>query len=128
MEYPQKDTVFIIEDDPIVSQSTATLLKSQGLSSTLFTTAEDFLDKTENSITGCVISDFQLEGDCDGIELLKRMRGLGYRIPVIIVSGSLSISSKARAEGSGAYAVIDKPYNPQRLLETVSAARKYRAV
>jgi len=124
MVHSLHSTVFIIDDDLVVRESTAILLETQGLRSALFTTADDFLSKTENSIKGCVISDYHLKGDYNGIGLLQRMQDLCYRIPVVIVSGSLSKAASAKAEESGAYAVIDKPYYPPILIETVKSALK----
>lgn len=114
--------IFIIDDDEEVRMSTLALLQSQGMSVMLFNSAETFLSKTDNSITGCVISDFEMDVSCNGIELLKRMQANGYQLPVIIVSGSLNESSKTNAIRSGAYAVIEKPYPSQLLLETINSA------
>lgn len=114
--------VFLIDDDEEIRLSTVVFLKSQGISVMPFDSAEDFLSRTDKTISGCVISDFQMEGGLNGIDLLKRMRASGYRLPVIIVSGSLRESNQADAISSGAYAVVDKPYQPQFLLEMVNAA------
>jgi len=122
MKLPRENTVFIIDDDIDVGQSTVTLVQIQGLRTALFNSAEDFLAGTENTIFGCVISDHLLEGKWSGIDLLKHMKILGYRIPVIIASGSLNHSSKTAAKKLGAFAVIEKPYSSQRLYETVKAA------
>lgn len=69
--------IFIVDDDEdddeVVRLSTLALLQSQGMSAMMFNSAGDLLSKTDNSITGCVISDFEMDGSCNGIELLKRM-------------------------------------------------------
>ncbi|WP_197996117.1 response regulator transcription factor [Gimesia panareensis] len=114
--------VFLIDDDEEIRLSTAALLNPQGISVIQFDSAEDFLSRTDNTIRGCVISDFQMEGELNGIDLLKIMRVGGYQLPVVLVSGSLKKSDQADAIASGAYAVIEKPYPPQFLLETVKKA------
>lgn len=125
MIFSKKNKVYIIDDDKDVAQSTVILLQAQGLQTELFHSVEDFLAKTEPTISGCVVSDYALEGNWNGIDLLRKIQDLGYRIPFILASGSLNHSSQLTAEKSGAFAILEKPYPSEILCETIYAALKH---
>lgn len=118
-EYPD---VFLIDDDEAIRLSTAALLESRGISVMLFDSAEDFLLRTKNTISGCVISDFEMEEELNGLDLLKQIQVRSYQLPLIFVSGSMTELDKTNAIAAGAYAVIEKPYRSEYLLETINAA------
>lgn len=125
MNFSRKNKVYIIDDDKDVAQSTVILLQAQGLQTELFHSVEDFLTKTDPTISGCVVSDYALEGNWNGIDLLRKMQDLGYRIPFIVASCSLNHSSRLTAEKSGAFAILEKPYPSEILCETIYAALKH---
>ncbi|QDU05498.1 Response regulator protein TodT [Gimesia chilikensis] len=114
--------IFLIDDDDAIRNSTSALLNSQGISVIQFNSAEDFLSRTDNTIRGCVISDFHMKEGLNGIDLLKRMQMSDYQLPVIIISGSLTEPDKVEAIASGAYAILEKIDLPQCLLKLINAA------
>lgn len=125
MNFLRKNKVYIIDDDKDVAQSTVILLQAHGLPTELFHSVEDFLTETDPTISGCVVSDYALEGNWNGIDLLRKIQDLGYRIPFILASGSLNHSSRLTAEKSGAFAILEKPYPSDILCETIYAALKH---
>ena len=125
MNFSTENRVYIIDDDTDVAQSTVILLQAQGLQTELFHSVEDFFAKTDPTISGCIVSDYDLEGNWNGIDLLQKIQDLGYRIPFILASGSLNHSSQLSAEKSGAFAILEKPYPSEILCETIHAALKH---
>ena len=119
-----KPSVYIIDDDDDVRASVECLVDSMGFVSNSFESAESFLDKTETDICGCVLTDLRLMG-CNGIELIKEMKTVGYHVPVIIVSGFLDVALTVNALSEGAFSVLDKPYLEQKLRDSLIAAIKY---
>lgn len=125
MNLTRENKVYIIDDDTDVAQSTVILLETQRLKTMLFISAEAFMMETDPSISGCVVSDYELEGNLNGIDLLRKIQDLGYRIPFILASGSMNHTAQITAEKSGAFAILEKPYPAQILFETIHAALDY---
>lgn len=113
--------VYIVEDDEAVRDSCAMLIQSSGLSVEAFSSAEEFLRSTAADSCGCLLTDLQLTG-CNGLELLKQMKSAGYRLPAILVSGSLDPTTTGCAVEEGAFAILEKPYPVQSLWEAVITA------
>ena len=60
----------------------------------------------------------------NGVNFLKALsyRVSGEGVPVILLSGNLTKEMEQIAKQAGAFAVLAKPYDPQKLLATVSRA------
>jgi len=57
-----------------------------------------------------------------GLELLECMRRRGNRLPVIVISGRSDAATRNRAGAAGALAVVEKPYQPDEILNLVRLA------
>ena len=58
----------------------------------------------------------------DGYEATESLRSLGYKGPIIALSGSVMTEQKSRAMESGCSGFISKPIDPQRLIELLRGA------
>ncbi len=126
-------TVFIIDDDAGVRASIRGLLKSAGLRSEGFETAEQFLKRKPAEGPSCLILDVSLPG-MNGLEFQQRLRNAGIRIPVIFVTAYGDIPMTVKAMKSGAVEFLTKPLDDEGLLEAIqqalardSASRQERA-
>lgn len=63
----------------------------------------------------CVILDLKL-GSENGLELLKKFKGLDNNLPIILITGFGTIDTAVEAIKSGAYDYIEKPINFEKLL------------
>jgi len=68
-----------------------------------------------------VLLDVRMPG-LDGIECLKRIRGLGHDVPVVIVSSYVDDAHVEAAKAAGASAYVGKTIDPALLPEIVRAA------
>ncbi len=116
-----KPRVYIVDDNDTVRDSYITLIQSCGLSAEAFSSAEDFLNSTAADSCGCLLTDLDLDG-CNGLDLLKNMQSAGYRLPAILVSGSLDRETTGTAVEEGVFAILEKPYPVQSLWEAVITA------
>jgi FixJ family two-component response regulator len=114
-------TVFIIDDDPQVRASIAGLLKSVGLRSELFGTAQDFLDRKQPAGHSCLVLDVRLPG-MGGLEFQQALADKGVPIPIIFITGHGDIPMTVRAMKSGAVEFLTKPFNDQALLDAIYQA------
>jgi FixJ family two-component response regulator len=115
--------ISIVDDDPLVRESTVDLLNSIGYAATGFESAEDFLDSDQVNSTSCLITDLQLPG-LNGIELQEHLKQDGNRVPVIFITAFPEARLQARAMAAGAVAFLTKPYEEAALIDSLDAALK----
>jgi FixJ family two-component response regulator len=121
MTQPAEPTVFIIDDDPLVRASIAGLLKSVGLRSEVFGTAQQFLDRTRPDAPGCLVLDVRLPG-MNGLDFQRALADAGLPIPIIFITGHGDIPMTVRAMKSGAVEFLTKPFSDQALLDAIGLA------
>ena len=114
-------TVFIIDDDENVRASIAGLLKSAGLRSKSFETAERFLTDEPSAGPCCLIVDVSLPG-ISGLEFQERMRRAGREIPIVFITGHGDIPMTVKAMKAGALEFLTKPFDDNALLNAVEQA------
>ena len=64
--------------------------------------------------------------DLDGLGLLERLIELDADLPVIMVTGHGDVPMAVQALRQGAYDFIEKPFTPERLLDSVRRAMDKR--
>ena len=75
--------------------------------------ADMFLD-TAFEYVDMVICDWNMPG-VTGMELLKKLRGMGIDIPFLMVTGRSDMKSVVQARETGVSAYIRKPFSPVQL-------------
>lgn len=123
MTDPGVPIVVGVDDDFHVRECLASLIESAGLRFVVFPSAEEFLRSGKLAEASCLISDIRMPG-IDGIELQLRVRSERPELPLLFVSGHFNEEIRRRAVAGGAFALIDKPFDPENLLETVHQAMK----
>jgi FixJ family two-component response regulator len=114
-------TVFIIDDDADVRASIAGLLKSVGLRSEIFATAQDFLCRKRPDGPSCLVLDVRLPG-MNGLDVQRELLDASIPIPIIFITGHGDIRMTVRAMKSGAVEFLTKPFNDQDLLDAIYQA------
>jgi two-component system response regulator FixJ len=118
-----KGKVYVIDDDEAVRDSLQFLLGSVDFEVRLFESAQAFLDALGSLAFGCVVSDVRMP-DIDGIELLRRLKSLGSRFPVIIMTGHGDVPLAVEAMKLGAVDFLEKPFDDGLLITMVDAGLK----
>ena len=113
--------VFIVDDDEKSRSSLHWLLGSVGLKSRMFAEAQEFLSAVNAQDEGCIILDIRLPG-LSGLEIQARLAEQRIQLPIIFLSGFATITIAVRAMKAGAFDVIEKPFEPQLLIDRVNAA------
>jgi FixJ family two-component response regulator len=125
--------VFVIDDDPDVRASIQGLLKSAGLRSEAFETAEQFLNNEPADGPSCLILDISLPG-ISGLDFQQKLRNANRQIPIIFITGHGDVPMTVKAMKSGALEFLTKPFDDKELLTAVeqaldrdSATREFQA-
>lgn len=118
---PNRNLVFVVDDDPGTLKGVKRLLREHGYDSVLFPSAQAFQDHEDFDAACCVILDINLNKE-SGIDLRKRLRAAGISLPVIYMTGNDNPVVRAAALASGCIAYLTKPFAAQSLLEPVGKA------
>lgn len=113
--------VHLIDDDEDVRRALAFLLGTAGFAVKVYECATMFLDKYDRDGTGCVVSDVRMPG-LDGLELLRRLKQMGSKAPVIVMTGHADVTLAVEAMKAGAVDFIEKPFPDEKLLAAIEAA------
>lgn len=115
------DTVFVVDDDEAVRESLALLVRSVGLEAETFDSAQAFLDAYRPERRGCLITDIRMPG-MSGLELQETLSRDDIRIPVIVLTGYGNVPAAVKALKGGAVDFVEKPFNPEALLDLIRQA------
>jgi FixJ family two-component response regulator len=121
MTFPDTAMVFVIDDDAPVRESIQGLLKSVGLRSDSFGTAQEFLASEQADGPSCLVLDVRLPG-LNGLDFQSQLADAGIHIPIIFITGHGDIPMTVRAMKSGAVEFLTKPFRDQDLLDAIYQA------
>jgi FixJ family two-component response regulator len=114
-------TVFIVDDDDGVRASIQGLLKSAGMRSESFSTAEEFLRSKRPDAPSCLILDVSLPG-MNGLDFQHKLADAQIQIPIIFITGHGDIPMSVKAMKSGALEFLTKPFHDEDLLGAIQQA------
>src|ERR1700687_2271106 len=114
-------TVYVVDDDPSLRAALEGLLKSEGLRSELFETAEEFLRSKRPEGPSCLVLDVSLPG-ISGLDFQRELADAGIQIPIIFITGHGDIPMTVKAMKSGAVECLTKPFRDQDLLDAIYEA------
>lgn len=113
--------VYVVDDDDDARESVRALVRSMGVSSEAFGSAEDFLDSFDPAKPGCLVTDVRMLG-MSGIELQERLLADDIQIPVIIITAHPETPMTVKAVKKGAVSVLEKPCRDYELYEAIRDA------
>ena len=113
--------VAIVDDDDLMRSALQGMLKSVGLPSQTFASAEEFLKSGQQQQTACLIADIRMPG-MSGLELQAKLNAEHCRIPTIFITAHGDAKMRMQALRAGAVEFMAKPFDDEVLLESVRAA------
>jgi len=117
--------VAIVDDDDLMRGALQGMLKSVGLRSQAFASAEEFLTSGQQNHTACLIADIRMPG-MSGLELQAELNDEHHQIPTIFITAHGDEKMRMRAFEAGAVEFLAKPFDDEALLESVRAALESR--
>ena len=113
------ELVHVIDDDPAVRDSLAFLLETANLSPRTYDSAVDFLEALPEVTSGCVVTDVRMP-EMTGIELVRRLKGQGFRLPIVMITGHATLKRIAEARDAGVNEFMAKPLTARGVLERLA--------
>jgi FixJ family two-component response regulator len=123
---PNRNVVFVVDDDPGMLMSLKRLLREHGFDSVLFSSAKAFKNQVDFEDAVCVVLDINL-GDGSGIELRHGLNDAGVSVPVIYMTGNEDPAVCNAALASGCIAFLTKPFSVPSLIEPLKKASAGRS-
>jgi FixJ family two-component response regulator len=113
--------VLVVDDDAGVRNAMRVLLKSVGLDSASYGSAQEFLAAYDSAQPGCLLLDIRMPG-MSGLELQQQLNLRGAVIPVIFMTGHGDIPMAVEAMQHGAFDFLQKPFRDQDLIDRIQKA------
>jgi FixJ family two-component response regulator len=114
--------VYVIDDDPSHRATLTLLLAKAGIPSQPFEDAETFLAALPQGRPVCGLIDVHLPEMC-GLQLLRELKRRDQESALIMISGIGNVPIAVEAMKSGADHFIEKPFDPEMLLDLVEETR-----
>jgi two-component system response regulator DctR len=112
---------YLVDDDDAIRDALAWLLRSRGVDSCAWNSAESFLADYRPGMRGCLVLDIRMAG-MSGLELFDRLRAQNCTMPTIFLTGHGDVPLAVLALKKGAFDFIEKPCNDNELVDQVIAA------
>ena len=109
-----KAKIMVVEDDGILRETLAELLRIWGYQAETASDGLDALEKMRSFRPRVVISDLQMPR-MGGLQFLRAVRGSFPGVSCIILTGERSAENAVQASTVGALDLLEKPLDPLRL-------------
>ena len=113
--------LYIVDDDEDVLDGLGTLFVARHYRVQTFSSGESFLANAEKSSAGCVVLDVRM-GGISGLQVFDELHRVGSPLLVILLSGHLDVPIAKNYTKKGAFDCLEKPFDENVLIETVSLA------
>ena len=113
--------LYIVDDEAAIRDALALLTSMAGASVSVFSNGEDFLRVINTDTTGCVILDIYL-GGMSGLQVLEQVKERAPHLVCIVITAHGDVRTARQAFLLGAVDFIEKPYDPQELMNTLGKA------
>ena len=113
--------VFVVDDEKVIADTLAVILRSSGYQATAFYNAQSALEQAGIRCPDLVITDVVMPG-MNGVEMAVLFRGRHPECKILLFSGQAStvnLLATAAAQGS-AFELLTKPLHPTDLLARVA--------
>lgn len=118
--------IMVVDDEPDIVDILTTLLKETGFEVLGMTDPVEALKSVEKYAPDVVLSDISMP-KMDGMKLLAELHATNPELPVVILSGYVTKEVLLDSIQNGVYAVLEKPFDDKRVLQTVmNAAQRYQ--
>ncbi|MDP9939218.1 sigma-54-dependent transcriptional regulator [Ectopseudomonas alcaliphila] len=113
--------VIVVDDEAAIREAVQQWLELSGFTVRTCASAAEALALVDRDFPGIVVSDVRMPGS-DGLQLLDKLLQVDTDLPVILVTGHGDVPMAVQALRQGAYDFIEKPFTPERLLDSVRRA------
>ena len=119
--------IWLLDDDDIVRSTTAQWLRLSSYAVREFHEAQELIDRFNVGMPCIIVSDIRMT-PIDGLTLMGHCLSKEHELPFILITGHGDVDTAVNALRDGAFDFLEKPFDPNRLLQTVAKAIQLRKV
>jgi len=117
-------TVYLIDDDDSMRSSLSRMLRDVGYLVYDYQSASSFLSSNKLVSPAVILLDMQMP-DLSGLELMDRLKKIGFTRPIVFLSGQSHPQEIVKGLKKGALDFLFKPVNLEELLNAIRDALDY---
>jgi len=117
----EKKKVLVIDDEQIVLDSVSQILIDENYEVDVSLSGREGLDWAIERPYDIILTDIRMP-DIGGMRVLRDIKRVKSSLPVVIITGYATTKSAVQAMKLGAAEYIEKPFEPEQLLEAVARA------
>jgi len=121
------DRVLLIDDERAMRESLSQWLELAGYQVSAHADGAKALRTLGADWPGVVVTDLRM-ARLDGLAVLDAVRALDVDLPVVMITGHGDVQSAVEAMRRGAYDFLEKPFQPERLGDSVARGLEKRAL
>jgi FixJ family two-component response regulator len=114
-------TIYIVDDDDDVGHIFARLFRSMGISARTYRSSDRFLEELIDGERACILLDIALPRVAEQAAL-ARLKELGKRHPIIVISSRDDDVTRTAACDLGAKMFLSRPVDDQALIDAINWA------
>jgi len=118
--------ILVVDDEPAIVTVVRERLEREGFAVRAVASGEEALAHMDADPADLVVLDVMLPG-MDGFEVLRRLRGAGHTVPVIVLTARDEDVDKIVGLELGADDYLVKPFNPRELSARIRAVLRRQA-
>ena len=118
-----RKSILVVDDEKNQREILETILSGEGYDVTTASSGEAAMKFVESRRFDLVLTDLKMTG-ISGLDLLKELTNFDKSIIVILLTAHGSVDSAVDALRLGAFDYLQKPYDSEKLLDTVDRALK----
>lgn len=119
----EKLKILIVDDDRRMVKTISDILTIKGYLTGMAYSGEEMLKAVRGAKWDCVFMDLKMPG-IDGVATLKKVKKLAPNLPVVLMSAYANDNQVREARRLGAYSILTKPFDIERVLSFLSHLRK----
>lgn len=118
--------ILLIEDEDKIADFVKGVLEDERYKTIVSKSAEEVLEKGYYKLADLIILDLMLDGKIGGLELVKQLKKLKVKIPIIVLTALNQIGTKIDLFNAGVDDYLTKPFEALELLARVKTVyRRY---
>ncbi|HEY7117204.1 MAG TPA: response regulator [Tepidisphaeraceae bacterium] len=117
----QQRTVYLVDDDPAVLRSLASLLRANGYRPETFGSGLEFIEKYKPDASACLVLDLSMPG-MSGLDVRQWLLDRSDPLPTMFLTGQSDIAEQVRTRLEQPFGILDKPVAASVLLKAIEEA------
>jgi len=116
-----KNKVLVVDDEAAIRKSLRMVLEYEGYECVEAASGPEGIEAARREAPDAIVLDIKMPG-MDGLETLTTVRGRDPHTPILMISGHGDIPTAVEAIHKGAYDLLEKPLESERVLTAVRHA------